>query len=155
MDEERKRTWDIALGLVAPVLTVVGLLVGVWQFNRGEENKTKLQYELIKKQDTVEFQRKLWLERLSTYKAIAEQAGKIASTEKTDKRFKEYARDFDTSYWGLMIFVEDASVEKAMMDFHVDLADYQLGRSDGDLVKRRAADLVTACSQSVELGTAP
>jgi hypothetical protein len=155
MDEERKRTWDIALGLVAPVLTVVGLLVGVWQFNRGEENKTKLQYELIKKQDTVEFQRKLWLERLSTYKAIAEQAGKIASTEKTDKRFKEYARDFDTSYWGLMIFVEDASVEKAMMDFHVDLADYQLGRSDGDQVKRRAAELVTACRKSVELGTAP
>lgn len=155
MDEERKRIWDIALGVVGPVLTVAGLLVGVWQFNRGEENKTKLQYELIQKQDTVEFQRKLWLERLSTYKSIAEQAGKIASTEKTDKRFKQYVQDFDASYWGLMIFVEDASVEKAMMDFHVDLVDYQLGRSDGNQVKRRAAELVTACRKSVALGTAP
>jgi hypothetical protein len=155
MDEERKRTWDVVLGVAGPILTVIGLLVGVWQFNRGEENKTKLQYELIKKQDTVEFQRKLWLERLSTYKAIAAQAGKIASTDKTDKRFKQYVQDFDAAYWGLMIFVEDASVEKAMMDFHVDLADYQLGRSDGDQVKRRAAELVTACRKSVELGTAP
>jgi hypothetical protein len=155
MDEERKRIWDICLGVVGPILTVVGLLLGVWQFNRGEENKTKLQYQLIQKQDTVEFQRKLWLERLSTYKAIAEQAGKIASTEKTDRRFKGYVQDFDASYWGLMIFVEDESVEKAMMDFHVDLADYQLGRSDGDQVKRRAAELVTACRKSVALGTAP
>lgn len=155
MDEGRKRTWDVGLGLVAPIVTVVGLLVGVWQFNRGEENKTQLEYQLIEKRDKVDFQRKLWLERLSTYKSIAEQAGKIASTDKTDKQFKQYVRDFNASYWGMMIFVDDPQVEKAMMDFHVDLTDYQLGRGDGDQVKRRAVELVTACRKSVEPGTAP
>jgi hypothetical protein len=155
MDEERKRSWEVGLGIVAPVLTVAGLLLGVWQFNRGEENKTKLEYQLIEKRDKVDFQRKLWLERLSTYKSIAEQAGKIASTDKSDKRFKQYVADFDSSYWGLLTLVDDPEVEKAMKDFHVDLTDYQKGRGDEDQIKRRAVELVTACRKSVGSGTAP
>jgi hypothetical protein len=155
MDDESKRTWDVRLGLVAPVLTVAGLLVGVWQFNRGETDRTQLEYQLLEKKDKIDFQRKLWLERLSTYKSIAEQAGKIATTDKNDKRFKEYVQSFDASYWGLMIFVEDASVEQAMIDFHVEVVDYQAGKSNADRMKLRADALVKACRSSVEPGTAP
>jgi len=155
MDEGSKRIWDVRLGIVGPALTVIGLLIGVWQFNQGEENKTKLENQLIEKRDKVEFQRKLWLERLSTYKSIAEQAGKIAATDKSDKRFKQFVQDFNTSYWGMLTFVDDPSVEKAMQDFHVDLADYQLGRDNHDQIKRRAVELVTACRKSVAPGTAP
>src|SRR5579859_4423065 len=105
MDEESKRRWDVALGIIAPILTVIGLLVGVWQFNRGEENKTRLEYQLLAQKDEIDFKRKLWLERLSTYKSIAEQAGKIATADKADKSFKELVHTFDVSYWGMMIFV--------------------------------------------------
>jgi hypothetical protein len=70
MDEAGKRQWDVWLGIVAPILTVAGILVGVWQFNRGENNRVKLENELVIKKDTVEFQRKLWLNRLETYKAF-------------------------------------------------------------------------------------
>jgi hypothetical protein len=54
-----------------------------------------------------------------------------------------------------MIFIEDASAEKAIMDFHVDLADYQVGRSDGGQIKRRATELVTACAaeRNISLGS--
>lgn len=155
MQEESKRTWDVGLGVVAPILTVVGILVGVWQFNRGEENRTHLEYQLLEKKDKLEFQRKLWLERLSTYKSIAEQAGKIATTDKKDKQFKGLVQTFDASYWGMMIFVEDSRVEQAMIDFHVELVDYQHGRSDVDKLKLRADELVKACRQSVEPGNAP
>jgi hypothetical protein len=155
MDEESKRKWDVSLGMLAPLLAVAGLLVGVWQFNRGEENRTQLEYQLLERKDKVDFQRKLWLERLSTYKAIAEQAGKIATTDKNDKRFKEYVQSFDASYWGLMIFVEDAAVEQAMIDFHLEVVDYEAGRSDGSRLKLRANELVKACRKSVEPGTAP
>jgi len=96
----------------------------------------------------------LWLERLSTYKSIAEQAGKIATTDKKDKHFKGLVQTFDASYWGMMIFVEDPGVEKAMIDFHVELVDYQQGSSDGDKLKLRADQLVIACRKSVEPGTA-
>ncbi|SRR5258706_5079064 len=155
MDEESKRNWDVGLGIVAPILTVAGILVGVWQFNRGEENRTNLEYQLLERKDKVEFERKLWLERLSTYKSIAEQAGQIAATDKKDKRFKKIVQNFDVAYWGMMIFVEDPDVEKAMIDFHVELMDYQKGQSDGDKVKLRADELVKACRKSVQPGTAP
>jgi hypothetical protein len=155
MDEEAKRKWDVCLGIAAPILTVAGLLVGVRQFNRGEENKTRLEYELLDRKDKIDFQRKLWLERLSSYKSIAELAGKIATSDKNDKKFKQHVETFDVSYWGLMIFVEDPTVEKAMIDFHEEIVDYQKGRSDSDRLKLRADELVKACRKSVEPGTAP
>jgi hypothetical protein len=155
MDEESKRRWDVSLGIVAPILTVIGLLVGVWQFNRGEENRTRLEYQLLERKDKIDFQRKLWLERLTTYKAIAEQAGRIATTDKNDKAFKGLVQGFDASYWGMMIFVEDPAVEKAMIDFHVEVVDYEKGQSDTDKLKLRANELVTACRKSVAPGTAP
>jgi hypothetical protein len=159
MNEESKRTWDVGLGIVAPivtiVVTIVGILVGVWQFNRGEENRTNLEYQLLEKKDKIEFQRKLWLERLSTYKTIAAQAGKIATTDKKDKQFKGLVQTFDASYWGMMIFVEDPGVEQAMIDFHVELVDYQQGKSGADKLKLRADELVKACRKSVEPGRVP
>ena len=155
MTEETKRKCDVGLGIVAPILTILGILVGVWQFNKGETNRTHLEYQLLERKDKIDFQRKLWLERLSTYKSIADLAGKIASTDKKSKRFREYVESFDASYWGLMIFVEDPAVEKGMIDFHVEIVDYQAGRSDGDRLKGRADELVKVCRKSVEPGTAP
>jgi hypothetical protein len=155
MKEEGKRNWDVGLGIVAPLITVVGLLVGVWQFNRGEENKIRLEYQLLDRKDKIDFQRKLWLERLSTYKSIADLAGKIATTDKSDKRFKDYVQTFDVSYWGLMIFVEDPIVEQAMIDFHDEIVDYEKGASDSRRLKLRADELVKACRKSVEPGNAP
>jgi hypothetical protein len=155
MDEETKRRWDVRLGIVAPILTVAGLLVGVWQFNRGEENKTRLEYELLDRKDKIDFERKLWLERLSVYKTIAETAGKIATTDKSDKKFKDSVEAFDASYWGQMIFVEDAAVEKAMIDFHEEVVDYEQGKSTPERLKLRANELVQKCRESVKPGTAP
>jgi hypothetical protein len=43
VDEARKRLWDVWLGILGPILTVLGLLVGVWQFNIGEHNRVILE----------------------------------------------------------------------------------------------------------------
>jgi hypothetical protein len=67
------------LGIAAPLLTVAGLLVGVWEFNRGERNRVVLENQLLLQKDTIEFQRKLWLEKLDAYRALVILAGKIAS----------------------------------------------------------------------------
>ena len=77
MDESTKRVWDVWLGFIAPILTVVGILIGIWQFNSGEENKARLEHELVTQKDNIDFHRKLWLEQVSTYRSIAELAGKI------------------------------------------------------------------------------
>ena len=150
MTEDAKRTWDVWLGIVAPVLTVAGLLVGVWQFNRGEENKTHLEYNLIAKKDRVEFQRKLWLDRVSTYRSVAEIVGRIAAHSTKDPKFQELRESFEGAYWGLMILVEDKNVEKAMIQFHDEIDDFQKGRSDADRVKQRADQLLAICRKSIE-----
>jgi hypothetical protein len=72
LEEGRKRRWDIALGIAAPLITVAGVLFGAWQFNFGEEDKGRLDHTLVLEKDEIEFQRKLWLERLTAYRSVAE-----------------------------------------------------------------------------------
>jgi hypothetical protein len=149
MNEETKRDWDVGLGIAGPILTVGGILVGVWQFNAGERNKVELEHELVKQQDEIEFKRKLWLDRLNTYRSVAELAGKItANTE--DSKSKDYISEFTAAYWGTMILVEDGAVEKAMKDFYFEILDYQSGWSDLNRLKIRADLLIKACRKSVE-----
>jgi hypothetical protein len=153
VDEERKRTWDVSLAIVSPIITVIGLLIGVWQFNRGEENKVRLEYELIQKKDRVDFRRKIWLEQLATYHTIADTAGKIASSTGDKKKLEGLTKDFTTAYWGLAIFVEDRQVQQAMIAFNLAIHDYETGWLDANGLKRKAERLVSACRHSVSTGS--
>jgi hypothetical protein len=150
MTEERKRIWDVRLGVAGPIVTVAGLLLGVWQFNRGEENKTRLEYEMLAKKDDLEFRRKLWLDRVSTYRTVSELAGNIAAHERKDAKFDGLAESFSGAYWGLMILVEDKDVEQAMIQFYDEIRDYRIGRSDADRIKKRADQLIQTCRKSIE-----
>ena len=89
-------------------------------------------------EDDLEFRRKLWLQRVSTYSSIAELAGKIAAHEKKDAEFDELTESFLGAYWGLMILVEDKAVENAMIKFGDEIRDYRKGQSDANRIKGRA-----------------
>lgn len=154
MDEETKRGWDVALGIFGPMLVVIGLFVSVLQFNIGERNKVCLENELVRQKDWVEFNRKLWLERLSAYKGVAEVAGKIAARTE-DGKFGDLIRDFLAAYWGTMVLVEDTPVERSMKDFYLTILDYQHGYADASRLKIAADALVKACRESAERGVAP
>jgi len=151
MDEGRKRDWDVSLGIVAPILTVAGILIGVWQFNRGEHNRTILEQGLVQQKDDLDFARKLWVERMNQYRAIAELAGKIVAYSGDEKQ-KDLIRDFVGAYWGAMILVEDKDVETAMIGFYTELNDFTEGWSNADRLKVRADLLITACRKSAEEG---
>jgi hypothetical protein len=141
MTEATKRKWDVLLGIT--------IIIGVVQFNIGEENKVRLEYELIKEKDTVEFNRRLWLERLNAYRSVAELAGKIIAHIGDDK-LDDLVRDFSAAYWGTMILVEDKSVELAMIKFNVEINDFHTGWSNPERLKVRADELITACRKSEE-----
>src|SRR6266571_3452179 len=115
MDESTKRRWDVGLGIVAPILTVAAIGIGVWQFNVGESHRV-----------TFEHDSKLWLERLNAYRSVAELAGKVVS-HADDAKFADAVRDFTAAYWGAMILVEDKAVEKAMIDFYIEIRSFQEG----------------------------
>jgi hypothetical protein len=136
--EARKRVWDVWLGIIAPILTVVGILVGVHQFNVGEANK-----------NTIEFERKLWLERLAAYRSIAQLAGKIV-THANDKDFGDLVQQFTAAYWGTMILVEDKDVEQSMINFYTEIHELQDGFSTVPRLKVRGDELIKACRQSLE-----
>ena len=153
MNEDNKRTWDVWLGAVAPLLTVTGIMVGVWQFNVSEDHRRQVERDSIIQKDDVEFRRKLWLERLETYRAVATMAGKIASAPAEKERDKAVS-DFEGAYWGTMVLVEDKSVEKAMMDFHYEIRDQSTGWThDPKRLQVRADALAMACRKSIEAGT--
>jgi len=118
----------------------------------GELNKTKLENELLIKKDEIAFQRQLWLERLATYRKIAEVAGAVIANVSDKKKMEESVLQFTSLYWGAMILVKDKNVEQAMINFSVELKDYQNEWSDLDRLKIKANDLIEACRKSAATG---
>lgn len=137
MDEETKRRWEVWLGIVGPLLTVAGILIGVWQFNVGEARKAAYEHAS-----------KLWLLRLETYTSVAKLAGKIA-TASDDQSFSKAVDEFMSAYWGDMILVEDRNVEEAMLNFRIEVEDFRYGRSGQDRLKIRADTLMKAFKVSI------
>ncbi len=153
MDETAKRQWDVWLGAIAPVLTVIGIIIGVWQFNLGEDHRREESAASAIQKDDIDFRRKLWLERLDAYKAVSAIAGRIIATPPGKDRDRAIA-DFTSAYWGAMILVEDKAVEQAMVNFYLELHDEQSGWSrDPNRLKVRGEALIAACRTSLEAGS--
>jgi hypothetical protein len=150
MEESTKRNWDVVLGILGPILTLATILLGVHQFNVGERHKVELEYSLISRKDQIEFERKLSLDRLATYHAIVEIAGKIAAHPNDDREFKRLVDDFVTQYWGQAILSEDDSVQKAMIEFNTAVKDFQGGWIKTNQLRADAEALVKACRVSIE-----
>jgi hypothetical protein len=153
MNEDSKRQWDVWLGIIAPVLTVAGLLVGVWQFNHGETKRVELENQLVVKKDAVEFQRKLWLNRLETYRTMITLAGNIVAAAEDkkvgDPSFGQLWHDLTAMYWSQSILVEDADVAQHLRDFYTGVRDLRDGWTGTDELKLKADALVRACRESI------
>lgn len=160
MDEAAKRTWDVRLGILGPIITVAGVLVGVWEFNAGEDERRKSeqaarldQIHLEMRKDDLEYRRLLRQQQLQTYTTISTLVGKIAATPAGPAR-QNAAQAFEAAYWGAMVMVEDPAVQQAMRDFHDELHDETAGLShDPDRLKVRADLLAEACRKSLQANT--
>lgn len=152
MTEVHQRYVDTGVKVLGALLTLVGIFVGIHQFNAGQAARVRTEGALLLKKDEVEFKRKLWLEKLDAYKEVAEIAGMVAANlENPDQRQAEFKR-FIAAYWGTMILVEEKQVEEAMKNFLLEVQDLEGGWSTGDRVKARADALIRACRASIEHG---
>jgi hypothetical protein len=157
VDEARKRYWDVALGIVAPLVTVAGVLVGVWQFNTGERNKVRLENELQTRKDVVEFQRKLWLEKLDACRRMVTLAGKIAAAADQHDGHPsakpaiddDVWRVFTAAYWGQGLFMEDKVVTESLREFYDTVRDFRDDWAKGGTVKVKANALANACREAI------
>ncbi|MBB4189286.1 hypothetical protein GGE07_005968 [Sinorhizobium terangae] len=138
MDDRQKWYWDLGFKIVGPLLTVAGILVGVWQFNIGEERKAIYEHASA-----------LWLKRLDTYSDVAKLAGSIAAAPGGQPAQSDI-NAFLAAYWGDMILVEDTEVERTMIAFRTEIEDFKRGRSNTDRLKQRADHLMKSLRQSLE-----
>jgi hypothetical protein len=152
MTEEEKRSWDVWIAIATGVVTVVTIFVGLYQFNKGEENKVRLENELLQQKDDIAFRRQLWSERVSTYRKIAEAVGALIATIDNKDDLSKKVTDFSALYWGTMIFVEDKDVERAMVDFATTVRDFQNGWVPVEKVKFKADALIQVCRNSAATG---
>jgi hypothetical protein len=150
--EEGKRKWDVLLGAIAPFLTVVAIIVGIWQFDAAQKQREKDERTSRIAESRTEFERRLWLQKLETYGKIADVTGEVLTAqEKPGAAADAASQKFEQAYWGTMVLVEDKTVESAMIEFRRELRDLRTGfRSDTDRLKDRALILMKACRESLE-----
>lgn len=155
MDEDSKRRWDVRLATFTPLLAVMGLLTGIWQFNEGAKNQRRAEHEARVAQSREEFHRKMWLDRIQTYRQVAELVGRIIATPAGAER-EQAIRDYTTAYWGTMILVsDDPEVERTMIAFASALRDRKTDWRNPELLKSRADALLQACRRSIEVTRPP
>lgn len=149
MEEATKRTWDVAFGVAAPIITALGIIIGVLEFNAGERNKITQEYAALERKDQIDFERKLWLDRVSAYHDIADIAGTLAASTDDPVAFRKEAKKFDAAYWGLMILVEDPCIDKKMRELRFNITNFEDHFVPGSQIRAQAAELVEACKTSM------
>jgi hypothetical protein len=150
LGESAKRWWEVNFGFANILLAIAGLLIGIWQFNAGEIDKTKQEYKSLRDKDRIEFRRKLWLERLEAYRTTADSVGRISAHPSRDQKFDNELQSFEAAYWGRMILVEDPKVESAMRDFRDAARDFRDSYRNADQLKRAADQLGVALKSSID-----
>ncbi|MEM1045777.1 MAG: hypothetical protein AAGL24_06485 [Pseudomonadota bacterium] len=144
MNETRFKVFELAMKLATVLLTLAGILWGVWTFTQSQQQQT----EMLARSSLIEFERQLWTRQIETYAQIAESVGKIVARLETGADADAAIQDFLTLYWGAMVLVEDATVESEMIAFNQELLDQRGAWSTSDRVKRRALNLLEACRTS-------
>lgn len=143
-ESNAKLTID-TLGIVA---TFLAILIGVWQFNKQQENNVKQEQENKKYNDAMEFKRRNWESQQSIYLTIAEIVGIIASDYSTKKERDSAIARFKIIYYGKAAFVEDSTVASTMRTFSQDIQDFNEQFLPENELKGRALELVNVCKTS-------
>lgn len=137
-----------------PVVTLVGTILtvifGVHNFNKGQEQNTLLQYSLIKSKDSVDFNNKLWEKKAAVFTELSKSIGEIISTSDGDSLSKSGMISFQKLYYGEAILVEDSTVNANLVFFKNSLEDYQRHLISMQQLKPIAIGTITILSQAYQ-----
>lgn len=123
---------ELAAKIIGPLITIVGILVGVMQFNKGQENLQRKeleqrQFELKKMQLSSQFEAMAKFKELQTtkYKEATETISNIIYSDNYQSpAFRKSLKRFWQLYWVELSAVEADTVENTMKrlgDFIVEL----------------------------------
>jgi hypothetical protein len=108
----RSGLWEFAVDLLGPLITVLGIVIGVLQFNWGENSRVESEHAF-----------RLWTDRIEAYHTVIKLAGAISS-DPSGPKASDNIDQFNAAYWGEMILVEDRTVECAMIAYRSELLRY-------------------------------
>jgi hypothetical protein len=134
------QTIDILIKILTPIITIAGLLIGIWQFNVEQADKDKL-----------EFKRRVWEKQLDAYTNIATITSKIV-TENNKIAKDSLSREFEQLYWGKLPLFDDNSIQLSLKQFHDLLNDEENNIKDMNdeyILKEAAYRLIKNCQASL------
>lgn len=161
MTEDEKRRWDSRISLVAPLLTVVTIGVGIWQFTRQADNRLMEQTLAARTQDDLQFRRKLWTDATQSCTELTQNAARIAAEVDAGGDAAAFAKEWTGRYWSVSLTLDparplDKVVEGAIIEFRADLEDLRRGEFKaqiGDRLKTDAHALGKACGNRIRAGS--
>ena len=133
---------------VAPLLTVLGIMVGAWQFTSQMSHESKM-----------EFSRSMYTKKLQAYEQVGKAVGDLLVVPHDEQEwirpedtlaFDSCLERFRTCYWGVLPLVEDSTVERAMIQFKDMARFYRRGENDYHDLAREGMSLMNACNLSLE-----
>ncbi len=146
-ETRKKGGWDFSKA-VAPLLTVLGIFVGAWQFS------SQMSHE-----STMEFSRSMYNKKLQAYEEVGKAVGDLLVVPHDEQlwigpddtlAFDSCLERFRTCYWRVMPLVEDSVVETAMIQFKDMARFYRRGENDYHDLAREGMALMNACNKSLE-----
>lgn len=132
MDDATYKKWDLRLKIVAPFITVLGLFLGVWQFNKGQSEQLNREYVLLAEREKNELRRKQWDKQLDLLTKLGVSVGKVAADLRNTDRTRQNVMEFDSLYWGESNFLQDEELANELHKMHLDLVDLIHDYDTGD-----------------------
>lgn len=150
MEENKYRLWDTGFKFATTLISVLVVLIGVWEFSKEQRDLKNLEYELIAKKDSIDFHKKLWETKVRVYSKICTTAADILVNLENETVFKQALMEFEKLYYGETIFVEDQAVEEKMIDFRLACYDFQNQLISTWELKTAGNEMIVACRKSAE-----
>ena len=136
--KRNKDTIESITKIIAPILTLPGIVVGLWQFNYGQRQNEK-----------IEFKRRMWEKELNTYDELAKITGEILIHAEDSVKFDSLRMEFDRLYYTTMVLSENDSVSELMINTKRELKDFKDGESSHLRLEQRVMLLMDACRLSL------
>ncbi len=115
MTEEQHRKWDIIIkAVITPIIAVITVLVGIYQYTDAQKQSLEREYELKR----LERQEKRFEEKAALYKETRQLLSFLSTNDsKTSDIYETKRNKFWELYWGDLASVETHPIESLMVQF--------------------------------------
>ena len=132
--------FDGILKLLTPILTLLTVLVGIYQFHKEQVIN-----------ETQEFKRQLWTRRLDAYTQTSELVSSIIASANRgqNKKLDSLTLKFEEVYMSKLPLFDDKTLNGKMENFHTELDNFRYGEGNTELLHFKGYALIETCMKSL------